>query len=272
LHKIDGLKTLFHIQADDSDQQDQVLLIEVGPDYCVYAIANSSRNALNQIRYINYDEFKSEEAIAQIINEVQKINIRRTIICSASPQSILVPQKRFNGEYGLLDVTYDQPAQQYFHDSIAEWQLINTYSMPSTIFNLLSTLPSPKYYHVYTPSLKIYNGFTGASQVSVHFNTQTFRVLVKKEGNIHLAQTYSYKTPLDVVYYLLKIFSEFGLDQKETYLILSGLVQEDSALYKELYSYFQNLHFAHAPQIALPANDHPHHFFLSIYNLAACES
>jgi hypothetical protein len=89
---------------------------------------------------------------------------------------------------------------------------------------------------------------------------------------VQLAQVYAYKTPLDVVYFLLKICYEFALDQSEVFLILSGLIDQDSAMYAELYNYFLNLHFAQAPLFSLPENDYPHHYFTSLYNLAACVS
>jgi hypothetical protein len=77
---------------------------------------------------------------------------------------------------------------------------------------------------------------------------------------------------LDVVYYLLKICYELNLDQSETYVVVSGLIDKDSALYNELHNYFLNLHFAQAPSYSLPQNEHPHYYFTSLYNLAACVS
>ena len=103
-------------------------------------------------------------------------------------------------------------------------------------------------------------------------DTQQFRVLVKKDHQVHLAQTYSYKSPLDVVYFLLKICYEFKLDQSSVFVILSGLIEKDSAMYRELHSYFVNLHFAEATSYELPQNELPHHYFTSLYNLAACAS
>jgi hypothetical protein len=149
--------------------------------------------------------------------------------------------------------------------------MVNLYAIPQTIYSLLERLPSKKIYNAFTPALKIYNGFVAEDQICVHFSINSFRVIVKKTQKVQLAQNYFYKSPLDVVYYLLKICYEFGLKQKELYLVLSGLVEADSALYKELHSYFENLHFAHAPLIDLPSDKHPHHFFTSLYNLAACE-
>jgi hypothetical protein len=120
--------------------------------------------------------------------------------------------------------------------------------------------------------LKIYNGFVAPDQIDIHFNTEYFIVLVKKNKQAQLVQTYSYKTPLDVVYYLLKICYEFQIKQPEVFVIVSGLIDKDSNMYTELHNYFLNLHFAQAPSYSIPENDHPHHYFTSLYNLAACVS
>jgi hypothetical protein len=73
-----------------------------------------------------------------------------------------------------------------------------------------------------------------------------------------------------VAYYLLKICYAFELSQQEVYLILSGLVEKSSNLFAELQQYFAHIHFAQRPEISLPQTSHPHHYFTSLYNLAAC--
>jgi hypothetical protein len=72
------------------------------------------------------------------------------------------------------------------------------------------------------------------------------------------------------VYYLLRLCQEFDLLQQEVFVILSGLVEKDSALYTELQQYFTNIHFAQQPEISLPQSQHPHYYFTAVYNLAAC--
>ena len=107
--------------------------------------------------------------------------------------------------------------------------------------------------------------------IAADFTPGYFRVIVKKDGQLHLAQTYAYTTPLDVVYFLLKICSEFGLSQEQSTLSISGLVEKESALYRELYNYFLNIQFRNPAQPDLP-DGHPAHFFTSISNLAVCAS
>ena len=247
-----------------------VLLLEAGADYCCYGLLNKQERSFQQIRYITFDETMAIEELTKFFAEIKNQNCEKTIVSSAFAQALLIPTN-YGYNDSLLRHIYNLPSQKQFSDKIPEWQMCISYSMPHSVFNLINDQFSPvQFFHVYTPVLKIYNGFVASNQIDIHFSKQHFRVLVKKEKQVQLAQTYQYKNPLDVVYYLLKIFCEFQMKQSETFVIVSGLIDQDSAMFAELHNYFLNLHFAQAPSYSLPANDHPHHYFTSLYNLAAC--
>ena len=147
------------------------------------------------------------------------------------------------------------------------------FGLPKSLYQTLQqSFSTIDFCHAYTPGIKIYNGFVADQQLMVHFTPQYFRVLLKKQAAIHLAQTYSYTSPLDVVYFLLKICYEFELEQSTTNVILSGLMEKESPMFTELEQYFSHVHFAHPPEISLPESKYPHYFFTSLYNLAACVS
>lgn len=268
--KNNSLKTIFTI--GNTNVGCDVLLLETGEDYCCYVLLKGKERAFHQIKYFSYDRLEAAEKLAGIFDELQEEACEKVIVCSAFSPSLLAPQ-RYQQPENFLRLLYDQPSQKYFSDSVPEWQINTVYSLPSDIYNLIVNKLAPaKFIHAFTPGLKIYNGFVAPDQIDIHFSTQHFRVLVKKDKQVHLAQIYSYKTPLDVAYYLLKICYEFDLNQSEVFLILSGLIEQDSALYQELHNYFLNLHFAQAPAYSLPETVHPHHYFTSLYNLAACVS
>jgi Protein of unknown function (DUF3822) len=84
-----------------------------------------------------------------------------------------------------------------------------------------------------------------------------------------LAQTYSYTAPEDIVYYLLRIVQQFALSAEEVTVILSGLIDKESALYKELYQYFLQIELR---SVSWNTGDYPAHFFSSLNDLARCES
>jgi hypothetical protein len=271
--KKQDLKTLFDIRSEKAVTGEHGLLMEVGSDYCTYAIWHPSSQTIDQLKFVSFDETESEERIPEIISDMNSASFQSVHVCAAYPQSVLVPTKYFNNNYDALDLIYEQSAQHYLHDRIAEWQMVNMYAIPGKIHShMQNTFQDVQFVHAYTLSIKVYNGFVSDNQLMVHFTPHHFRVLLKKDSAIHLAQTYQYATPLDVVYYLLKICYEFSLDQSGVYIILSGLVEKESSLYTELEQYFINIHFASPPTFTLPDNTHPHYFFSSLYNLATCVS
>ncbi|MFL5810508.1 MAG: DUF3822 family protein [Flavisolibacter sp.] len=267
------MKTLFNIRSGREITEQQSLLLEMGRDYCSYAFWDKKANAIDRLQFISFEEIDAADQLSNIIDELGHHQFEKVIFCSAFPEAILTPRKYFENSYEMLDIIYDQPAQTYQHDEIPEWQMTNMYSVPDAFCQLIKNrFPGVQFVHAYTPAIKVYNGYVADSQLSVHFTPQHFRVLLKKDSALQLAQTYHYTSPLDIVYYLLNICYEFELEQSSVYIILSGLVEKDSALYTELLQYFSNLHFAHAPELQLPDNVHPHYFFTSLYNLAACVS
>lgn len=265
------MKTLFDIGTENEAGSGHTLLLEIGKDFCSTAFLQKQTNKIDRIKVASFDEFELEQQVPAIINPLKGKPFQSVVVCSAFPQALLFPHKYFNSDYSALDIIYDQPAQAYFHDSIPEWQMVNAYSLPQAVCHSVEDgFSAVQYFHSYTPAIKIYNGYVADNQLSVHFTEQNFRVLLKKDMHIHLAQTYAYQTPLDVIYYLLKICYEFNLSQQEVMLIISGFVEKQSNMLVELQQYFSHINFALQPEIGLPQSDHPHYFFTSIYNLAAC--
>jgi Protein of unknown function (DUF3822) len=265
------LKTVFTI--GDRNEGCDILLLEIGEGYCCHALLKGDERTFHRIKYVSFDALEAEEKLLSVIEEVKKENCDQILICSAFPQSLLTPKYGHQNDYILLNVLYDSPSQKFLKDEIPEWQMYITYSVPISVYNSIKEkYRFAEFMHAYTPAIKVFNGFLAADQIDIHFGTHHFRVLVKKDKHIQLAQTYLYKNPLDVVYYLLKICYEFGLDQSVVAIIVSGLIDQDSAMYTELHHYFLNLDFAQAPSYSVPDNEYPAHYFTSLYNLAACVS
>ena len=267
------MKTLFDIRSEREPGEDHDLLLELGKDHCAYAFLHKSSNTIDQLQFLTFEQREAEEKLMALVDNIRKYSFNVAHVSSAFPQALLVPTKYFSSDYQMLDLVYDQHAQQYLHDSIPEWQMVNMFSLPKALYQTLQqSFSTVNFCHAYTPTIKMYNGYVADHQLMVHFTPEYFRVLLKKDAAIHLAQTYSYTSPLDVVYFLLKISYEFNLDQSSVYIILSGLIEKDSSMYTEVEQYFANVHFAHPPEIKLPDNNHPQYFFTSLYNLATCVS
>lgn len=247
--------------------------MEIGPDHCSYAYWQRSTNTISRLKFVSFIERESEEKLPELLQAMLQQPVSAAYISSAFPQAMLVPTKYFQQNCDLLRQQYPLERYTCLHDTINDWQMVNLYALPQPVHQQVSeAFSNAAFFHVYTPAIQVYNGYAADSQLNVHFTPGSFRVLLKKESSLQLAQTYSYSSPLDVVYFLLKICLEFSLEQAEVFLILSGLVEKDSNLFTEMEQYFANIHFAHPPEIKLPGSDLPHYFFTSLYNLAVCVS
>jgi hypothetical protein len=112
-----------------------------------------------------------------------------------------------------------------------------------------------------------------AGTIFIDFKTDEFSVVVVRENKLLLCQTFAYTAPEDVLYYLLKCCQQLNLSQQRVQLCLSGLIEKDSALYRELYKYFINLEFeslAKEIKLTTALTIHPEHYYSSISKLAAC--
>lgn len=248
-----------------------VLFMEIGESYCILSFLNGADSVLDAVEVYTFERFSAEQNLREIIDLIPADkSFEKVIVAPAFSEALLMPRKLYSS-HSFLKILYNVPQEACLHDVVAEWQLVTSYAIPVSLSEIISDrFPAVSFTHVYTPFLKVPSGIDAAYQLSVHFMNNQFRVLLKMHGQIHLVQTYSYASPMDVVYYLLKILTEFQLSQEEVHLLLSGFIDENSALYKELYSYFLNIHFVSANTLSLPQQDHPGHFFTSIHNLAAC--
>jgi hypothetical protein len=265
------VKTLFHIGSEQLQGDTAVLLLEIGADHINYSWYLDGTNALIELKYCSIDEFEMKPALQSILEETKQGTPVKVFICSSFPSSSLIPLKYTSEADALLQSTYERLGQAFFKDNINDWQLVNSFSLNEDIYALIKEFyPDARYVHEYTPALK--NSFIndGSDKVFIHFTTQFFRILVIKGAHIELVQIYAYKTPLDVVYYLLKITSEIGIDQSKASIILSGLIEEASALYSEIRNYFLHISFYNDTTVLLPESNLPGHFFASTSNLAVC--
>ncbi|HVG15575.1 MAG TPA: DUF3822 family protein [Chitinophagaceae bacterium] len=265
------MKTLFEI-GDVAHNDGDILAMEIGETHISISSIDGPSKKLNGLKVFTCPSFVTGETVSGLIDHLSINGSYKTVVISpAFPQALLIPKKLFNAEDFILQNTFELDDVVLFSDHIGEWQLVNSYALPESIHQVLEkTFPGATYLHAYSPLLKIFNGYSSEQQVAVYFIHSQFRVVVKKDQNVQLVQTYSYATPMDVVYFILKILLQFDLQQEDTQIIISGFIEQDSALYKELYNYFLNLHFSNISYLTLPENDYPKHYFTSINNLAAC--
>ena len=274
------MKQLFHIAAgEDRESVQPVLSIRLGEKHCCFSVTDFISKELKNLAYYTTEEV-NDNFLQELFAAHPELNAAfyRVLVCYDYPQSSLVSFKDYkhNDAGLLLNTMYGLNGTAIvISESIAEWQVYNVYAVPKDVHDWISkNFAAGKYWHQYTVNIKNIKSAAEGGILLVDLRKNDFTVLATGNNKLLLAQTFLYSTPDDVVYYLLKICEQFGLSQNEVHIGLSGLVDQQSALYRELYQYFLHVEFRGAAwTIPVSANNEsPLHFFTSLNDLSQCAS
>lgn len=275
--KKETLKQLFEIREEGKDSVQPVLSIELGEKHCCFSITDFASQQLEKLAYYSTEE-TNDDFLNELFTAHPELNgsFYQVLVCYDYPQSCLVPAKYYRVEDGALlmnSMTGMPAAASVISEAINEWQVNNVYVVPEKVHERISkSFSTGQYWHRNTVNIRNNTASAEGGNLLVNFRNMDFTVLASANGQLLLAQAFSYLTPDDVIYYLLKICHQFGLNQQQVHIKLSGLIEQQSALYRELYHYFRHVEFRNAGWKS-PANDEsPAHFFTSLNDLTKCAS
>jgi len=142
-----------------------------------------------------------------------------------------------------------------------------SYSLPKATKNWVNIyFPGAIYQDQYTTISKNSSG----DGLYADFKTDEIAVVLIRDSKLLLATNLDYETPADLIWHFLNICHHYNISQQDIHLKLSGFLEKDSALYKELYQYFLHIELEEASWET--AGDYPAHYFKTFNRLAQCVS
>lgn len=268
------MKQLFHISNDQELPVQAVLALEAGAGHLSWAITNAGGSELYRLGYYHTGG-TTAEMIEELLEKEPVLggSFYAVQICWAFSPGTLVPFSRFQPENAgelfkaLFGPTGYSPV---ITEAVPVWQVQNVYTVPAGIEKKIKELfPAARFRNQFSLFLNIPVEAAGAGNLQVHFRADEMIVLLTRNGQLLLAQEYGYKTPEDVLFILLRCCEKFGLPQSELQFSFSGLIDPDSALYRELVLYFGRVE----PAVCnWQETGHPAHYFTSLNALSACAS
>lgn len=92
-------------------------------------------------------------------------------------------------------------------------------------------------------------------------------------GKLHFYNRFGFDNAEQFIYFPLLVCKQTGLDPAEINLLLSGVIDESSELYRQLRTYFRHIDFCELPnrfKYSKRLYDVPQHYFYSLINLELC--
>ena len=192
--------------------------------------------------------------------------------------SLLVPIFQFSREiapdYLTIMFGEDAGSKIQFEHVPAEPGMINVYRIEEELMNVLAdNLPNITYKHTWSNIIK--NILSDTFSLPVHFIYIQFYntfiiVTVIKNGKLQIIQSFIYESPEDVLYYLLNISERFELNNNQLTLQISGLIDLNFTMYRELITYFRHVEVSNTNQTkaVVDIKEFPLHYFTPFFNLA----
>lgn len=250
-----------------------------GSRHCCFAIMDYvSKQFVEFGYYISQDE---ETDYKKFFEETPALNTRyyQTAIAYDANECIQIPSVVYRYEDGQLhlDTLYGKSIHTtVVSENVQGWNLYNVYRLPTSLQSAASwKYLSAKYWNLNSVFLKDFSSSPSEGTILIDFKTDEFTIIATRSNKLLLAKTFVYSSPDDVLYYVLKTCQQFELSQEKVNLLLSGLIEKDSTIYRELYKYFISLEFeklAGEIKLAEPLKEHPDHYYSSISKLALCVS
>ena len=257
----------------------QVLSIRIGERHFGYAISSANAGELYKLSWFTDIEM-NESTLNDIYWKSPELRAKyqHVFLCYDYPQSVMIPLHQYRQDDAklMLQTMFGISGRDaVVNEPVSGWQMYNVYAVPKDVYDwVYEHFPGSNYWHTYTIGIKnaVITDFEGS--LAADFRADDFSLVVTRGSKLLLTQTFPYATPADFIYYLLDACRQFSFSQETVRIYLSGLIDKESSLYKELYQYFLYIRFRESewkvPGLEEPR--YPTHFFTSLNDLAKCVS
>jgi hypothetical protein len=204
-------------------------------------------------------------------------SFKRIRVGVASPKNTLVPERLFDEtekEAYLRQVVELEAADSVQVDPLPSLSLRQVYALPRALVDFVrQAFPAAQLVHQTTALLQGYQAAVPASghTVIAHLRGNWMYLAVFEGGQLVFANSFSFKTAKDFIYYLLLIYQQLELNPEEQPLGFSGQLLENSEIHREAYRYIRHLQFWEAPagiQFGPRLRQEPPHLYYDLLSLS----
>ena len=166
------------------------------------------------------------------------------VLC-ASPQYTLVPKEVFQEKQKaeLLAFTFSSPEGYCLSNELKDEQAELIFRVDEEVYEFCSrSLINPRFVHHVTPLLSLWK-----KQSRTRLPRQLYAVLHRRrmdvacyaQGNLLFVNSFEYEHPDDILYYILYVWKQTGMDQQKDQLRLFGEAALRSNITNTLRNYLQ---------------------------------
>lgn len=226
----------------------------------VYQLKSIKDDLANEIKNL----FDQQPALSGSFHQV--------VVSYSFPESTLIPDTISGREaqQQALSILFGPENDQYFtlSDASTIKGMTNVYRVAKSLHRkLINQFPTASFNHQYSCMIRHIALARNLLQV-LFYSNKIICCLMGSDGLL-LINAFDYSSKEDVLYHLLNIRHQFNMPGIE--LRLNGMIEQDSALYKELHKFFLKIKFEDYKGESIPeVKEFPLHYFSHLFSIPAC--
>ena len=230
------------------------LVIQVNLKGFVFCVLDTLSNSALTLKTIDFSDYsttsKIEDYFWKAFSEHPDLSLKydEVVVIHDNNLNTFVPKALFDEQFLGSYLQYNTKVFEtdfFAFDEIATYQM-NTVYIPYVNINnfFVDEFGFFTYKHsntILVSKLLELSKNVDAKKMFVHMGTRHFEIIIVQNQHLLLFNSFDYKTPEDLIYYLLFTAEQLNMNPESFPLEFLGAIAEEDAFYKIAYKYIRNV-------------------------------
>jgi Protein of unknown function (DUF3822) len=213
-------------------------------------------------------------------NELLNKEYKSTLIIWESFKCTLIPDKYFDDKnlkkYFELNHKLDD-LDEIHYKKLKYSDSHTVFAVPNQIAGILSRkFKAARFYNQQIPFVDtiLFKHHSEAKKVFVNINNDFIDIAISQKGKLQFYNAFNFKSDNDILYFIVNVYEQQGLDTEHTELVLSGIKDKKTEFYTMLKEFIGHVKFEKNPDeftYSYTFSKIPEHTFTNLFNLQLCE-
>ena len=272
-----------------SESKPYKIYCTVDPGFTSIAVVDTAKNRFAGFEGFHFEKLLSEDQLAKKISGLteestilKKVDFKNVSVLFAGSRFTFIPSALFKeedaNEFFYFNQKHAEKETIYF-DRLRGYDAVNVFAVPDALYAAFSRLFEKFSVHHHLSALmetaRIYPSKQSPTPLFIHLHSSVMDVIVLNERKLELANSYSFTSAEDAVYFVMMVCEQLALNPEKTEAVISGEVEADSIFATQLKKFLPQLSFAERTRAATYTygfDKLPGHFYHSVFSHVLCES
>lgn len=236
--------------ANITEKKYQKLTVQVSSNGMTFSSFDTLNHNILSVDEVIFDGANAETTVEKTLKEhaVFQESYDEVVVLHENNLATFVPQPLFNEQYIGSYLQYNTKVFEtdfFDYDTISSYSMHTVYVPNVTINNAFeSHFGKLSYKHVHTvlvSRLLDLSKNVDDKRMFVHMSKNHFEIIIVQNQHLMLFNSFDYKTPEDLIYYLLFTAEQLNMNPESFRLEFIGDIAENDAYFKIAYKYIRNV-------------------------------